>query len=82
MTARGKWPWTVWTRDGERCRHFRTFAGAEAYARRYVEAALRDTGGCLPAEIDRDRVPVAWVRADGLERIWTDMVADAAGLVA
>ena len=77
MSAPGKWRWTVWTRDGEPPRHFLTFQNAERYARGYVTTNLRDAGWCIPAEIDHDHTPVAWVRADGLERVWTDMAADA-----
>ena len=74
--------WEVW--DEHRCRTFRSFATAERYARRYVQASTTSRFA-VEVEITRRLVTVpegigragtvAHVRADALGRIWTDVVA-------
>jgi hypothetical protein len=60
-------------RGDDKFRTFRSFKAAERYARGYVAASAAGRFA-VSVEITRDLHPVASVRLDGLNRVWTDVV--------
>jgi hypothetical protein len=70
--------WEVWRDDridgiGVARRRFRSFKAAERYAHAYVGASTRERFA-VSVEITLNMHTIASVRADGLNRVWTDVV--------
>ena len=68
-------PWSVMVGCGDKLCWFPTFARAEAWARKQQIAIFRADGLADSVEIDYRGMTVARVKVDGLDRVWTELIA-------